>query len=147
MKEVKKYRLVPWEETSTNMVETNIEATNQSLSEDIILLSIPKVMQNKAKALLEYLQHIPSITWNEIGEVVLDNEVISGSHISDLVKRCVFPHKSFHPIGLDSFYSVLLKSNIRKGLLVPIDQTGYGGIRLPPPGIPLKPKHKEWIKL
>lgn len=146
MKEVQKFTLVPQDETQT-LKETPILPTKNQLDEDSILLCIPKSRQYKAKALLNYIQHIPNMTWNDKGEVILDNEVISGSHISDVVKRCIFEYKDFCPVGLKPFYCFLLNNNVPKGLIVPIEQEGHG--LFPPPGIPVKYKRKtiSWITL
>ena len=152
MKQVKKFKLVPVEmepkqvkESENNPPQPELQPTspiqtqpqnlNQiKLSDDKILMAIPKSLPNKAKALLGCLHEIPNIDWDEKGQVSIDKDLLTHSHISDLIKRSIFHYKRFNPVGMGSFHSVLVKNNIPCSIL----QQGLGDYQFPPPGLPMK---------
>lgn len=148
---MKKYVLIPLDESLSQDIEvpnacaTPINTTSSSykpdssdspiekLSIDNILISIPKNVKHKAKAILTHIQNnSEKIDWNERGEILINNTKIDGSHIIDLIKCSLLPYKNLHPIGSREFHTSLKESNIPQTLII---QSGKG---LPPPGIPIK---------
>ena len=90
--------------------------------------------------------------WNEKGEVIIEDECIDNSHITDLVKCTLYSYKNLNPKGYDQFQLALQKSNIPQSLV----QKGKGltifghqndnSKHLPPPGIPInQSKSQEWV--
>ena len=111
-----------------------------------ILSAIPASYRNKARTLLDYIIKSKQLTWNERGEIMLDQHTVHGSHIVDLLKYTLFPYKHFTPLGIDQFRSALQAINIPRSLTT---QTGAGQI-LPPPGLPAlgedsKNKSSAWV--
>ena len=102
---VKKYKLVPVEEEVV-------------MNEDRILSLIPKSMRSRAKMLLEYVNRIPEIEWNEHGEVILNGEIVTGSHIADYLKMCLFEYKSKQTKEFHQFYQMLHDNHVPPSLLV-----------------------------
>ena len=106
------------------------------LEKEIILTHLPKRDRAKALSLLNVVEQNPNLDWNVRGEILVKNEVIPYSHISDLVRDALRPSR-FEPVGCREFYSNLdntplsLISNPNRRALV-------GGKSLPPPGIPDK---------
>ena len=61
--------------------------------ETFVNITIPAKYRDQVLRLLFYLKKQPSISWNERGEVSINGEVISNSHIIDLVREIVLPIK------------------------------------------------------
>ena len=89
-----------------------------SMSVEMIVRSIPKSMKKRAEALLAHLKEREDvITWDDMGQVLVDGVLIPKSNISDLVSDAMRPRKNFNPIGVREFYSVLNKINVPKDLV------------------------------
>ena len=94
------------------------EEEEDSLSVEMIVRGIPKTMKSRAEALLEYLKERGDvITWDDMGQVLLDGVLIPKSNISDLVSDAMRPRKHFNPVGVREFYNVLNKINVPKDLV------------------------------
>ena len=132
---MKKYVLVPYDEVN----KTPNTSSHPKLSSDDIIASLPKNIKHKAIAILKHIsQNSDYITWNEIGEVSINQNVIANSHIIDLIKCSLYPYKNINPPGLAQFNTALQESNIPQTLL----QKGAGlslvsSVKKPPPGFPL----------
>ena len=62
------------------------EEETDSLSVEMIVRGIPKTMKSRAEALLAHLKERGDvITWDDMGQVLLDGVLIPKSNISDLV--------------------------------------------------------------
>ena len=89
-----------------------------SMSIEMIVRGIPKSMKSRAEALLAHLKEREDvITWDDMGQVLVDGVLIPKSNISDLVSDAMRPRKNFNPIGVREFYNVLNKINIPKDLV------------------------------
>ena len=89
-----------------------------SLSVEMIVRGIPKSMKSRAEALLAHLKERGDvITWDDMGQVLLDGVLIPKSNISDLVSDAMRPRKHFNPVGVREFYNVLSKINVPKDLV------------------------------
>ena len=94
------------------------EEETDSLSVEMIVRGIPKTMKSRAEALLAYLKERGDvITWDDMGQVLLDGVLIPKSNISDLVSDVMRPRKHFNPVGVREFYNVLNKINVPKDLV------------------------------
>jgi hypothetical protein len=126
-------------EKNTQVLENLSVGDGISQEGEGILSSLPKSVYNKGKALLKFITK--HLSWNDKGEILIDDKPVTYSHIIDLVRDALIPSKTFKPIGLDEFYSKLkyiplslIQNPLRRQLL--IDQKGSG--IPPPPGIPDK---------
>ena len=91
---------------------------SDSLSVEMIVRGIPKTMKSRAEALLAHLKERGDvITWDDMGQVLVDGVLIPKSNISDLVSDAMRSRKHFNPIGVREFYSVLNKINVPKDLV------------------------------
>ena len=89
-----------------------------SLSVEMIVCGIPKTMKSRAEALLAHLKERGDvITWDDMGQVLLDGVLIPKSNISDLVSDAMRSRKHFNPVGVREFYNVLNKINVPKDLV------------------------------
>ena len=89
-----------------------------SLSAEMIVRGIPKTMKLRAEALLAHLKERGDvITWDDMGQVLVDGVLIPKSNISDLVSDAMRSRKHFNPVGVREFYSVLNKINVPKDLV------------------------------
>ena len=94
------------------------EEEEDSLSVEMIVRGIPKTMKSRAEALLAHLKERGDvITWDDMGQVLLDGVLIPKSNISDLVSDAMRPRKHFNPVGVREFYNVLNKINVPKDLV------------------------------
>ena len=94
------------------------ETREDSLSVEMIVRGIPKTMKTRAEALLAHLKEREDvITWDDMGQVLLNGVLIPKSNISDLVSDAMRPRKHFNPVGVREFYNVLNKINVPKVLV------------------------------
>ena len=94
------------------------EKETDSLSVEMIVRGIPKTMKSRAEALVAHLKERGDvITWDDMGQVLLDGVLIPKSNISDLVSDAMRSRKHFNPIGVREFYNVLNKINVPKDLV------------------------------
>ena len=89
-----------------------------TLSSEMIIRAIPKTMKTRAQALLEHLKEREDvITWDDVGQVLLNGILIPKSNISDLISDAMRARKYFNPVGVREFYNVLNEINIPKDLV------------------------------
>ena len=117
-------RLLRYEERDKQRGEQDImygggeKEETDSLSVETIVRGIPKTMKSRAEALLAHLKERGDvITWDDMGQVLVDGVLIPKSNISDLVSDAMRPRKHFNPVGVREFYSVLSKINVPKDLV------------------------------
>ena len=118
-------RLLRYEERDKQRGEQDImygggekeEEETDSLSVEMIVRGIPKTMKSRAEALLAHLKERDVITWDDMGQVLVDGVLIPKSNISDLVSDAMRSRKHFNPIGVREFYNVLNKINVPKDLV------------------------------
>ena len=98
--------------------EDSEETQEDSLSAEMIVRGIPKTMKTRARALLERLKEREDvITWDDMGQVLLNGVLIPKSNISDLISDAMRDRKHFNPVGVREFYNVLNEINIPKDLV------------------------------
>ena len=118
-------RLLRYEERDKQRGEQDImyrggekEEEEDSLSVEMIVRGIPKTMKSRAEALLAHLKERGDvITWDDMGQVLVDGVLIPKSNISDLVSDAMRSRKHFNPVGVREFYNVLNKINVPKDLV------------------------------
>ena len=118
-------RLLRYEERDKQRTEQDImygggekEEETDSLSVEMIVRGIPKTMKSRAEALLAHLKERGDvITWDDMGQVLVDGVLIPKSNISDLVSDAMRSRKHFNPVGVREFYNVLNKINVPKDLV------------------------------
>ena len=75
-------------------------------------------MKTRAQALLERLKEREDVvTWDDMGQVLLNGVLIPKSNISDLISDAMRSRKHFNPVGVREFYKVLNEINIPKDLV------------------------------
>ena len=98
--------------------EEEEERQEDALSVEMIVRGIPKTMKTRAEALLAHLKERGDvITWDDMGQVLVDGVLIPKSNISDLVSDAMRSRKHFNPVGVREFYNVLNKINVPKDLV------------------------------
>ena len=98
--------------------EDSEETLEDSLSTEMIVRGIPKTMKTRAQALLAHLKEREDvITWDDMGQVLLNGVLIPKSNISDLISDAMRSRKPFNPVGVREFYNVLNEINIPKDLV------------------------------
>ena len=70
--------------------EDSEETQEDSLSAEMIVRGIPKTMKTRAQALLAHLKEREDvITWDDMGQVLLNGVLIPKSNISDLISDAI----------------------------------------------------------
>ena len=101
-----------------SMIGGGEEISEDSISTEMIVRSIPKSMKKRAEALLAHLKEREYIiTWDEMGQVLLNGVLIPKSNITDLVSDAMRYRKNFNPVGVQEFYKVLKEMNIPKDIV------------------------------
>ena len=104
----------------TMILESDSVTPSQQLnaSDKQIIDSVPKTMQNHAKLLIQKLKnHSDVISWNDHGQLVLDN-----SNIVDLVNDVMRKRKDFNSDHSNTFAKALAKINVPDDLVKDPDQ-------------------------
>ena len=97
-------------------VDETIDDANNSLPERIILTAIPRQYRSRSKRLLEIIKD--HVKWDSKGQILKDdNNIIQGSHISDLLRDIQIPYKNIEIPGRAYFKGVLSKLHIPKCLV------------------------------
>ena len=130
--------LIPYDQYISGSQKENKENVQSNrLDKELILQPFGKSQRKHAEALLSYVEKL--MDWNDKGEITIKEVVISGSHITDLLKDALFSYKNFEPIGYILFYreltnvpNTLIRNSNRRPLI------GRG--KPPPPGIPMSTK-------
>ena len=118
------------------------EPQEDSLSVEMIVRGIPKTMKTRAEALLAHLKERGDvITWDDMGQVLLDGVLIPKSNISDLVSDAMRSRKHFNPVGVREFYNVLNKINVPKDLV----RNERRWVETEKKKVDEKPKELKWI--
>ena len=96
----------------------------QNLKEELLsalhtdtIQSLPNSQRPKAKRVLSYLKNIPSLKWSEKGEMILDGQLFTNSHIVDLVGGVIKKHIKTKPNGFEEFKLLLKKHNLPEQLV------------------------------
>ena len=122
--------------------EEEEEPQEDSLSVEMIVRGIPKTMKTRAEALLAHLKERGDvITWDDMGQVLVDGVLIPKSNISDLVSDAMRSRKHFNPVGVREFYNVLNKINVPKDLVR--NERRWGETEKKE--VDEKPKELKWI--
>ena len=141
MNMAKRMLLVPEEALSSPERKANLDAEveptlsvprTKNLDVEVILSAIPKNYKNRARALMNHIAADPQqrIQWNERGELIYHGKVISGSHITDLLKNSQRQYRHLQPVGYQEFQDGLKELNVPIGLMEA--RPGPPGLRLAP---------------
>lgn len=82
------------------------------LSAEDLLMSVPKQNRREAAAILNHIEKSPHLSWNEKGELLVENSIVPHTHVSDLLKDAFYNYKHWTPEGVETFYRELAKSNL-----------------------------------
>ena len=101
-----------------SMIGRGEDEETGSMSIEMIVRSIPKSMKKRAEALLAHLKEREDmVTWDDMGQVLLNGVLIPRSNITDLVSDAMRPRKNFNPVGVHEFYKLLKDINIPKDIV------------------------------
>jgi len=99
--------------------EKDAADTEEEEATRVVLSHIPENLKPQTMRVLAYVnRHKESIdlTWDKQGRVSFRGKKIPGSHIQDLLKDAVFPHKA-EPTGMKEFYQALADMNLPDSLV------------------------------
>ena len=120
---------------SLTEVEEPTPSSSDKLNRAVIVTCLPKRNRQKAQRLLDFIDSHTYLDWNKEGNLLVENQPISYSHIVDLLHDALNTTR-YDPVGYDTFYHYLegvplsLINNPRRKSMV--------GGRSPPPGLPNK---------
>ncbi|GBN89327.1 hypothetical protein AVEN_63603-1 [Araneus ventricosus] len=81
----------------------------------VVLNSVPQGMKNEASKALDFIkEHSNILKWNDKGEILIENELISKTNIADLF-NVIFTHKKKTNVaGIQEFLAALNLMNMPK---------------------------------
>ena len=82
---------------------------------DDVVASVPKLVRGKAEQLAKVV--LREMTWSPKGELIVNGQVLPGTHVVDLVGNAVRQRKSFRPAGRDAFLEELSRINVPRELI------------------------------
>lgn len=126
---MKKHIVLPIDKYQYLLRCASRKVESPQLTADQIIDVIPKRWQHKARVLLQMVRD--HVQWDSRGQLVINDETIRGSHISDVIKHTVVPSfsKKDAPVGSREFATVLAEINAPQSLVIN------------------KPTRKEWYTL
>ena len=95
--------------------ESDIVTPSQQLNatEKLIIDSVPKTMQNRAKLLIQKLKDHSDVTsCNDNGQLVLEGSIVPNSNTVDLANVAIRKRKGFNPEHSGTFAITLAKINV-----------------------------------
>ncbi len=117
--EIKAHSQKPMEIPILKMGEEKEKKTNANLpSEDTFLTGIPMKKKANTKILHKFLRNSNEIKWNELGELVVNDEPIDGSNATSLFHYAIRDLTKWNPLtGWTEFLNLLHANNVpREGL-------------------------------
>lgn len=105
------------EEEKRVKLTNNDEENKDMLTEDDILMYMPKIYKEKSKMILHHMKN-NKMYWDSFGRLILDNQCIVESHIVDLIKDviCSFKRKEYPQISKE-FCRILINSHCPRSIL------------------------------
>ena len=106
--------------THTKQTMTSESDTSEQLSatDKLIIDSVPKTMQNRAKLLIKKLKdHSDAISWNDNGQLVLEGSIVPNFNIVNLVNDVMRKRKGFNPEHSNTFAKAVAKINVPEDYL------------------------------
>ena len=85
--------------------------------ESEIIDSVPKIMRKKARRLLDKIRTGSGVEWNDRGQLLINNTVVPGSNIVDLVNDVLRKRRYFEPVGWQPFVRGLREMNVPMDLV------------------------------
>ena len=100
-----------------SLVKKKEQRAEPQLYDADVVETITRTMRPRATALLSRLKAKPDvITWDKMGQVKIEGEIILNLNISDLVSDAMRSRRNFNPTGSKEFFEVLNKLNLPKDL-------------------------------
>ena len=98
------------EQTMTSESDSTTPSQQQPNATDKqIIDSVLKMMENRAKLLIDLGDHSDIISWNDNGQLVLEGSIVPNSNIVDLVNDVMRKRKGFNPEHSNTFAKALAK--------------------------------------
>lgn len=89
-----------------------------SAIEQDVVQSVPKTMRTKAERLLQRLKTHSDVTWNSLGEIKYEGQLVKNSNLTDLINDVLRKRRiAAEPIGWKSFAAALHRLNIPQDLV------------------------------
>ena len=82
---------------------------------DDVITSVPRALRGKAEQLTKTV--LREMTWSPKGELVVDGQVLPGTHIVDLINDAIRQRKKFRAAGRDTFVEGLTQMNVPRELI------------------------------
>ncbi|GBO36394.1 hypothetical protein AVEN_94975-1 [Araneus ventricosus] len=117
---IEEYNL-PWKPQEESAPSDNIEVEpmlprKEDSYNRVVLNSVPQGMKNEASNALDFIkEHSNILKWNDKGEILIGNELISKTNIADLF-NVIFTHnkKKTNVAGIQGFLAALNLMNMPK---------------------------------
>jgi len=101
---------------TTTQTTTALPTAAKGIHENVVM-TVPKKLQTKAERLVNVIEKIPGLSWNDRGEMVLNGEVHRGSHYVDLINDVLHHRKTKIPVGWEALANALNRVNVPHDLI------------------------------
>jgi len=106
------------EPSQTKTVQNEKQQVDKITSDYDATVGVQQRYKNKANNVMSLLKMSKQFDITNSGELIVNNEKINGSNISDLLNKAINPNHNVQDIpGWEEFQEILIKSNIPKSLL------------------------------
>ena len=102
------------EENAKEEVKAEVKAETKP---PIQLFNVPRHLKGKVNGLLQFLESLPNISWDNGGQVTLDGRLLSGSNLLDLILDVACSQYKLAPRYSNEFVQFLSDSNAPKHLI------------------------------
>ena len=118
--------IAPPSATTSSTPDFDLNNNKYRVSNDSILISVPRTYRVKGQKLVELMTRTPQISGSPTGEVSLRGKIISNSNISELVND-ILRHRQrvSPPTGWQSFIEALVEDNIPRDLIGNVQRKSY----------------------
>ncbi len=103
---------------STSKEKKDDEDKEEDKVEQEILRSLPKALKQRGQLLINKIKENPEVMkWDSRGQLVFQDQPVSGTHVVDLVGDFLRARKGFDPVGWETFAQGLAKMNTPEDLV------------------------------
>ena len=107
----------PASENTEKTEDVTQQAVEDAIERDIIT-ALPKTLKDRGRLLIDKIKENPTVMrWDDKGQLIFEDESLSGSHIGDLVSDILRNRRGFNPIGWETFARGLAKINAPEDLV------------------------------
>ena len=102
----------PEERDQSLYLETPLQNPSKPppLDDELIILSLPKLMRPKGRQILNLLKSFSNLSWDPAGHISLKDSFFPGAHISDYIRQTLSPSRKENLEAFPIWYKEVVKN-------------------------------------